>query len=73
MVSVPPLSMLPRDDMLLRPLGSDGEPETAAGLITAVDKECEILPRLKIQRKRQIQEKQMIDSFINCWLIDCVY
>lgn len=37
-VSAPPLSMLPRDDMLLRPLGSDGEPETAAGLITAVGK-----------------------------------
>lgn len=57
MVSAPPLSMLLREDMLLRPLGSDGEPETAAGLITAAEKplhkEDEILPRLKIQWKRR--------------------
>lgn len=38
MVSGPPLSVLPREDMMLRPLGSDGEPETAAGLITEVEK-----------------------------------
>lgn len=59
MVSAPLLSMLPREDMLLRPLGSDGEPDTAAGLITAVEKplhkECEILPRLKNLKDKSLQ------------------
>lgn len=30
--------MLPSDDMPLRPLGSVGKPDTAAGLITAMEK-----------------------------------
>lgn len=66
MVSVPPLSMLPREDMLLRPLGSDGEPETAAGLITAgekpLHKECEIPPGVKSQWKRQILARDELNN-----------
>lgn len=38
MGSAPPVSMLPREEMLLRPLGREGEPDTAAGLITAGEK-----------------------------------
>ena len=37
MGSEPPVSMLPREEMLLRPLGRAGEPDTAAGLITAME------------------------------------
>ncbi|TNN52773.1 hypothetical protein EYF80_037006 [Liparis tanakae] len=36
MGSAAPASMLPREEMLPRPLGSAGEPDTAAGLITAM-------------------------------------
>lgn len=52
--STPPLSILPREDMLLRPLGSDGEPETAAGLITAVG--------IRLHKEHEIQAKQTFQS-----------
>ncbi len=38
MGSAPPVSKLPREEMLLRPLGRAGEPDTAAGLITAMER-----------------------------------
>lgn len=43
MGSAPPVSKLPREEPLLRPLARAGEPDTAAGLITAEERHQDTL------------------------------